>query len=815
MKPQILCTRMLYRLLSPAFLLLVALIIPACSTQLESWDSGKDQILVFSKTEGYRHKSIKAGKEALVELGAEHRFQVVLSEDSELFSEQNLQQYSAVVFLNTTGNVLNQVQQNAFENYIRSGGGFVGVHSATDTEYDWEWYGGLVGAQFESHPEVQTASLTIVNQQHPATEVLPTHWEKEDEWYNFKAINPDINVLINIDESSYEGGKNGTEHPVAWYHDYDGGRAFYTAMGHTASTYKDPLFLAHLLGGLAYAAGDPAIAGKMPEEVKFVREVLDFNLDEPMELDELPGEGILFVERRGALKLYDLEQQTTRVIAQIDVFYGNEDGLIGLAVDPNYHENHWIYLFYSAPGEESKQYISRFELTDGELDHSSEKRLLTIPTDRKCCHSGGSLEFGPKGNLFIAIGDNTNPFESSGFAPIDEREGRAFWDAQRSAANTMDLRGKVLRIKPEADGSYSIPDGNLFPQGTPNTRSEIYVMGSRNPFRPSIDSATGDLFWGDVGPDAGRANPERGPHGMGEFNRAESAGFWGWPYTRGDNQPYVDYDFATEISGEPFDPENIVNDSPNSTGLRELPPVKESFAWYSYGKTDQFPWLGSGGVNPMAGPVFHRADFEPEIETFPAYFENSLFLYEWMRDWIYVVSFDNSGKKLKRAEPFMPQSEFSHPMDMIFGADGSMYLLEYGQKWNSRNMDARLNRIAYRSDNTVLSVLPGQVMAQETTDVPEGKKLIDESDCSACHGVEQMVNGPSYRQISERYDNSDMDYLVNKVIEGGSGVWGERHMSPHPQLEESTVKEMVAYILLLNPDRAPKKSSQLGHQPGK
>ena len=294
----------------------------------------------------------------------------------------------------------------------------------------------------------------------------------------------------------------------------------------------------------------------IPEETRFVKEVLDFNLNEPMELDELPGRGILFVERRGAIKLYDFKTKATRKIAQQPLFYGNEDGLLGLAVDPNYENNNWIYLFYSAPGEEPVQHISRFDLIGDSLYASSEKVLLTVPTIRKCCHSGGALEFGPNGNLFITLGDNTNPFESSGFAPIDEREGRALWDAQKSASNTNDLRGKILRIRPEDDGTYSIPEGNLFPPGTPNTRPEIYVMGCRNPFRPSIDSKTGYLYWGDVGPDAGKTDPDRGPKGMGEFNQARKAGFWGWPYTGAIIRYIMTMIFATKTSGEKFDPQH-------------------------------------------------------------------------------------------------------------------------------------------------------------------------------------------------------------------------------------------------------------------
>ncbi|MDX1736027.1 MAG: ThuA domain-containing protein [Halioglobus sp.] len=785
----------------------LGLVLPlaSCTAPATRWDDGSVQVLVFSKTLGYRHASIGAGRRALQALARDAGYDLHLTEDAGVFNDEALAQFAAVVFLNTTGDVLDAAQQAAFERYIRAGGGFVGVHSASDTEYDWPWFGELVGARFDGHPEIQPARLRVVDNDHPATRTLPDPWRRTDEWYNFRDIVPDLNWLITIDESSYTGGTNGEAHPMAWYRHFDGGRSFYTAMGHTAASYREDTFLEHLRGGLAWAIGEGGAAQVMPDEDRFAREVLDENLDEPMELDEVPGRGILFIERRGAVKFHDFASGATRLAGQLEVFYGNEDGLLGLAVDPDHARNHFIYLFYTAPLEESLQRVSRFVLRDGVLDLASEHVLLQIPSDRFCCHSGGGLEFGPDGSLYIGVGDNTNPFESDGFAPIDERPGREIWDAQRSAANSMDLRGKILRIRPEADGSYTIPDGNLFAPGTPDTRPEIYIMGCRNPFRFAIDSASGDLIWGDVGPDAGKDDTSRGPRGMGEFNRARQAGFWGWPYTRGNNLAYVDYDFAAERSLDSFDPASPVNDSPNNSGIRELPPAQPSFVWYSYGTEERFPWLGSGGVNPMAGPVFHRRDFPAEATTFPPYFEGAILLYEWMRDWIVVAHFDRPGQRLRRVEPFMPKEHFSHPMDMIFGSDGSLYLLEYGQKWNQRNPDARLNRISYIADGTAGS--KPVVAKRASAGGPRGQQLVEGSDCGACHGIEQLVNGPSYKQISERYDADAMDYLVSRIIDGGSGVWGERHMSAHPDLSREDAAAMVSWILSLGAAKAP-----TGHQ---
>ena len=214
------------------------------------------RVLVFSRTKGFRHGSIPDGIAAVTALGAKHGFAVEATEDPTLFTDQTLSRFAAVVFMSTTGDVLDSAQQAAFQRYIRAGHGYVGVHSATDTEYDWPWYGQLVGAYFKRHPAIQDAKLDVRDRTHVSTKCLPAVWNRRDEWYDFRALPPaDAKILITIDEKSYSGGSMGDVHPMAWYHTFDGGRAFYTELGHTNESYKEQAYLDHLAGGILWAIG--------------------------------------------------------------------------------------------------------------------------------------------------------------------------------------------------------------------------------------------------------------------------------------------------------------------------------------------------------------------------------------------------------------------------------------------------------------------------------------------------------------------------------------------------------------------------------
>lgn len=685
-------------------------------SQIAFAQTGKTNILVFSKTAAFRHESIGAGKDALIRMAKEKDFSANFTEDAALFTERELAKYNAVVFLNTTGDVLNNEQQTSFERYIQGGGGYVGIHSATDCEYDWAWYGQLAGAYFLDHPNpnnVQKGKFMVTQKNHFLTQGMADEFEKTDEFYSFKNISSKINVVLKIDEKSYQGGKNGDNHPMSWYQEFNGGRSFYTAMGHTNETFSEPLFLNHLYAGIKYAAGGDApkpidYSKSRPEENRFAKVVLLEKLDEPVELSLLDPERILFVQRHGAVRLYNTKTKEVKTIATIPVSHKYvskegkeseaEDGLMGLNKDPNFAQNHWIYMYYSSTKGSYNQ-LSRFTMKGDELDLSSEKEMLRVETQREeCCHTGGSIAWDKNGNLYLSTGDNTNPHGSSGYSPSDEREGRSAWDAQKSSANTNDLRGKIIRIKPNTEGGYSIPDGNLFPKGTAKTRPEIYTMGHRNPYRISVDQKTGFVYWGEVGPDGQKPDANRGPAGHDEVGQARKAGNFGWPHFVGDNKAYNKYDFANKKSLEKWQAEKPINTSPNNTGLVELPPAQNAFIWYPYAESPEFPLVGSGGRNAMAGPVFYNDDFKNAERAFPKYYDGKFLAYEWMRGWIMAVTMDKEGN-LQSMERFMPSYKFSNPMDMEFAENGDLYMLEYGSGWFTQNDDARLIRIEYNGGN--------------------------------------------------------------------------------------------------------------------
>ncbi|MFN8353091.1 MAG: ThuA domain-containing protein [Spirosomataceae bacterium] len=722
------------------------------------------RVLVFSKTKGWRHSCIPFAKEAIKKLGQENNFAVDISENSDDFTDQYLKQYNAVIFNCTTGNILNNEQQAAFERYIQAGGGFVGIHSAADTEYDWPWYGQLVGAYFESHPNnsnVRKAMVNVTDKTHSSTTHLPTSWERTDEWYNYKTIFRKIRPLANLDENTYEGGTNGAYHPIAWYHEFDGGRSFYTGGGHTDESYSEPMFLKHLLGGINYAIGDAkpldyskAYAKTLPEENRFEKTVLVNDLNNPMELAVSNDGKVYFTELAGNLSVFDTKTGKYKLIHRFPLTMKGGTGLIGITLDPGFDTNRWLYLYYSPPieGEPIYFYLSRFTLLKNDvLDLKSEKILLKVPVQiNSGAHHGGSLAFDKDHNLVLSTGDGTTPFPSNGYAPLDERPDPIHYpmDAQRSASNTNDYKGKILRIHPEKDGTYTIPDGNLFPpspahpigQGvrkapsTGLTLPEIYAMGCRNPYRIAINPTTGTIYWGEIGPDAGE-DSLRGPRGYDEFNQAKKPGNFGWPYFVGNNYAYSEWDFATKTAGPTYNPKKPINNSPNNTGLKELPPATPPMIWYPYALSPEFPELGTGGRSAMAGQFYTYNEASKSQTKIPKYYDGALFVFDWMRNWMLALRFDQNENYIKN-EAFMPtKGDFRRPIDLAFSQDGIMYVLEYGSVYGADNTDARLVKIEYNYQNRApqaqANIVDTLAMAQkqresfitsETRDLPTYKE---------------------------------------------------------------------------------------------
>lgn len=440
-----------------------------------------------------------------------------------------------------------------------------------------------------------------------------------------------------------------------------------------------------------------------PEENRFTKTVLSNDLNEPMELAVAPDGRVFFVERHGKFYMYDPVQRKTRLLHDFPVKAVEKylNGLLGMTIDPNFSQNHFLYFFYTIQdNNQTKQRIARFKINDDStLDLASEKPIIEFPIDLEVsAHTGGSMTWDTHGNLFISTGDNTVPFESSGFSPTDWRQDRLTFDAARSAGNPNDLRGKILRIHVEADGSYTIPDGNLFPKGTSGTRPEIYVMGCRNPYRISVDPATSIVYWGEIGPDSGVDGPQ-GPRGYDEFNQAKKPGNYGWPFFVGDSKPYHQYDFATKTVGELFDPQAPVNNSPNNTGMKQLPSTTKAMVWYPYNKSEEFPELGVGGRCAMGGPVYHYNAALQSKTKIPAYYDKALFMYDWMRNWVFAVRLDDQ-QNYQYMERFMPtRGDFRRPVDMEIGPEGSFYMLEYGSVYGIDNEDARLVRIDFNAGN--------------------------------------------------------------------------------------------------------------------
>jgi cytochrome c len=509
--------------------------------------------------------------------------------------------------------------------------------------------------------------------------------------------------------------------------------------------------------GTLFALASMALAQgtEFPDQSSFQKVLLNDRPGEPMSLAVLPDGRVLHTARTGQIRIHNPRTGlNTLVINMADtaqnprgLYQHDEEGLQGIAVDPNFEDNRWVYLYYSprlntpvdvfgtginegdAPETLNTQadrdrlarfaaspqsnyiLLSRFKFEQGELKVGTEQEIIRVPVDRGlCCHVGGQIEFDGQGNLYLSTGDDTNPFQSSGYTPIDDRANRnPAFDARRTSGNTNDLRGKILRIRVNPNGGYGVPSGNLFRPGQSQTRPEIYAMGLRNPFRFAVNRTNGDIYVGDYSPDARNPNPARGPQGVGRWMLIREPGNYGWPFCAAPDLPYVNYDFDSQTSGEEFNCNRTLNDSRHNTGLRRLPQVVQPTVWYSYPDSDfgVFPELlehrGGNGIGPMGGPAYQPDPENRSPLRWPNVFRGHPLFYEWTRDHVKVFELNRpNGGNLAAIHHLFggptaenPNVVQDNPMDMEFGPDGALYTLEYGDGFFSENPEAQLSRIDF------------------------------------------------------------------------------------------------------------------------
>ncbi|WP_328606902.1 ThuA domain-containing protein [Amycolatopsis sp. NBC_00345] len=645
------------------------------------------------------------------------------------------------------------------------------------------------------------ATVDVLDKLNPATADLPQKWERTDRWPNWE-VNPvgTVHTVAQVEEAGYTpaAGANGPFHPISWCRDYDGGRSFYTGMGRTEASYGEAEFRSHLLGALKWTTGmvrgdcKAGIAANYKVErltAKNQPGQLD-QIGEPHGLTIAPDGKVFYIGKAacptgpvvswddpnvglgcGTIHQWDPVTKKPKLLTTLavmgnrgagDELVKNEEGLVGLTLDPKFSENGFMYAYWMPHDsidrvkQVGKRTVSRFtyDLKNQTLDQSTRKDLLSWEVQiHSCCHAGGGMDFDKDGNLYVGSGDNNSSQGSNGYSGnnwTEEFQGLSFQDARRTAGNTNNLGGKILRIHPEADGTYTIPAGNLFPVGqypADKTRPEIYVMGVRNISRLHIDKKTNQLYAAWVGPDASSPSPELGPAKYETATIITEAGNQGWPYCMGNKQPYRDRSStnAAELTGW-YDCDNPVNTSPRNTGLVNLPPVKKNMIWYSpdgggpvfpnrpnsaiptYNAAEATytqPYLKGGGQAVMDGPTYHRDLVNTASgSAWPAYWNDKWFIGDESNGQNRIaVTVDPAGVP-KQEPPLFAETlrqilpsgggdqKLQSWMDAKFGPDGALYLLDYGSGFFTLDSNQKLLKISYIGGEATPAVTASSTMVQ-------------------------------------------------------------------------------------------------------
>ena len=507
---------------------------------------------------------------------------------------------------------------------------------------------------------------------------------------------------------------------------------------------------------------------------------------------------VFVVERMGKVKLFHPDKPGILTeILDLKSDTRCESGLLGIALDPDFDQNHWIYLYHTVPipndGTYHEHRLGRFLFSGDQIDPASEKILLRVRAGhQKRIHESGSIAFGPNGLLYLSVGDNQIRSE--------------YLFSCKTSANSADLRGKILRIRPTPLGSYEIPEGNLFPPGTPNTLPEIYIMGLRNPFRISVDQKTGWLLWGENGPPnqwAPGTNIEKDmlPAGYDEFNLAKGPGFRGYPMIIADQQSFQNYDFESQQPMTPFDPETPLNDHRGNTGIQRLPPSQPPMIWYQ-AEQKEFPELGGGGESAIGGPMYRLNQQHPVKLRLPQRYDSCWFIGEYSRDWVKAVKVDKKGQ-LVEIKHVLPGLRLGKPTNLKIGPKGRLHILYYGTNGALIRLE---NKGQVPGMIPFIQLLSNDKPPQGINKKDPGLRLMTKSDCFSCHQWKHESVAPAYLKISEHYQNNvdALELLSKKIVEGGVGTWGEIPMVPHPQHSLEEARQMIKTILNSTP-KAKKK----------
>jgi glucose/arabinose dehydrogenase len=726
-------------------------------------------------------------------------------------------------------------------------------------QVSWGWWDGVgnsaLGTTMPAHPAApQTATAHVSDRNHPSTRDLPEAIQHSDEHYSFdRSVRGTHHVLVTLDETSYDplaephGGGNppavamGNDHPISWCRLYDGGRIWATAMGHFPNLYTqnggDNYLIDHLVGGVQWVAGVAGTESDCGGTVwgNFRRTTLTTEVQGAIGMD-IAADGRVFwteigpqgLESFGRLKTWDPETNETTLVAEIptraDALSTSEDGVLGMVLAPDFEQSNQVYVYYSPRGEDEGwpmtgtgmelgyNQVSRFTLSSDGTEVVEEQPILRVPKVKVApdgdgsgnpgspnwpAHSGGAgLEFDSEGNLYLGVGDDVNPFGEGqdGYAPMDERYEHRY-DARNTAANSNDLRGKVLRItpldeiaagaEPGLGTTYEVPAGNMFEPGTADTRPEIYAMGFRQPFTIEVDPANpGTVAVGEYGPDAATNSDTRGPSGIVEWNHITGPGFFGWPFCTGDNSSansYNRYEYATDTSGPRYDcaAATVPNESPHNTGLDELPTPEAADVWHkrSGGHPEEFGIPGAGQAGePNSGAIYRYDPDNPSDTKWPAYYDGSWLILDRAHSWWREVRMKADSSGPLEVNDFFQPNQFGQPthnfaIPIEFGPDGSLYL----GLWNGgccrdlAEQQGRIVRIDYVGDQ-VDEVAPTIEATVDGLDDGSGA-FVDRArvrfeasdDLAGVEHVEYSLDGEEWTRLSN--DSFAEPFVVSRTFE--------------------------------------------------